>query len=59
MSQALEEAKRLAATCQAVEQGAVAWALIAIAEELQEIKNINHLIYEQTFQGINVFNREG
>lgn len=53
MSQTLEEAKRLAST----EGNAIAWALIAIAEELQEIKNINHLIYEQTFQGINVFNR--
>lgn len=55
MSQALEEARRLAGS----ENSAIAWALIAIAIELQEIKNINHLIYEQTFQGINVFNREG
>lgn len=52
MSQALEEAKRLAG------DNAIAWAIIAIAEELKHIGYINELILQQTQIGVNVFTRD-
>lgn len=57
MSSALEEAKRLASTKYDTDK-AIAWALIAVAEELKQISYINELILHQTQIGVNVFTKE-
>lgn len=54
MSQALEEAKRLASSNT---DEAIAWAIIAVAEELKQISYINELILHQTQVGVNVFTK--
>ncbi len=57
MTQALEEAKRMASN-EFDEGQAIAWAIIAVAERLDETNRILQGLYDQTFNGINIFNSE-
>ena len=53
MSQALEEAKRLASNDFETEK-AIAWAIIAVAEKIDETNTILDGILNQVYNGIHV-----